>query len=450
MHNDGTCMSKITTPAVPALIERAAAWLGEQALNDADLEAVVRGCCARLHGAGLPIARVKLVFSVLHPLHRALGLTWQPGQGLQVQAYRHVSGSTQPDFFRQSPYYHLLKHDFDHLRRRLDTGEPADFPLLDTLRGEGLTDYLAFANSFAKARGEGMLGSWATRQRGGFADGEIDALLAIQYPLAVACKMAMLGGVARSTLATYLGANAGRRVLAGQIRRGDGETTRAAIVWGDLRNSTRMADQLGRKAYIDNLNDFFDATAGAVADAGGDILGFIGDGFLAIFPCDSNQTDSGAACKRALSSALKAVDGMIETNRRRQAKGKAALGYGLSLHVGSVLFGNVGLPERLSFSVFGSAVNEAARLETLTKKFATPIIASRAFMADCGGAWQALGNESLRGVDSPIAVFRPVQPQPPPPQITAHRQASDDRNSSADAQPLRARPCEKKIRSGAG
>jgi adenylate cyclase len=258
-------------------------------------------------------------------------------------------------------------------------------------------------------KGQGMLGSWATDQRDGFTDGEIEALLRIQGSLAVACKMAMRSGVAKSALSTYLGTAAGERVLSGQIKRGDGETTRAAIVWGDLRNSTEMAEQLGRQAYIDNLNGFFDATAGAVADAGGEILGFIGDGFLAIFPCERHQKGSGEACTLALSAALDATYRMAEANRQRQANGEAALGYGVSLHIGNVMFGNVGLAERLSFSVFGSAINEAARLETLTKKFATPIVASEEFTAYCGGEWEALGTESLRGVNAPMAVFRPTQ-----------------------------------------
>jgi adenylate cyclase len=272
-----------------------------------------------------------------------------------------------------------------------------------------MTDYIAFANRFAIDKGQGMLGSWSTTQAGGFTDGDIDSLLAIQYSLAVACRMAMLGGVAKSALSTYLGAHAGARVLAGQIRRGDGETTRAAIVWGDLRNSTRMADQLGCQAYIDSLNDFFDAAAGPFAASGGDILGFIGDGFLAVFPCRPDQKDSGVACRHALDAALEATQRMAETNHVRQQKNEAALGYGLSLHIGNVMLGNVGLPERLSFSVFGSAVNETARLEALTKRYATPIIASRAFADCCGGAWESLGSANLRGVDAPVDVLRPAQ-----------------------------------------
>jgi adenylate cyclase len=402
-------MSETASAASRALVERAADWLMTQALKDADLEAVVRGCCERLHGAGVPIARVQFSFSMLHPLYQAVGYTWRRGQGLQVDAYRHTPGNVKPDRFLRSPYYHLLKHELDHLRRRLDNGGTAEFPIFDDFRAEGLTDYLAFTNSFAMGTGQGMLGSWATDRHGGFSDGEIEALLHIQGSLAVACKMAMRGGVAKNALSTYLGAKAGGRVLAGQIKRGDGETTRAAIVWGDLRNSTEMAEQLGRQTYIDNLNGFFDATAGAVADAGGEILSFIGDGFLAIFPCERTQKDSSEACKLALSAALDATYRMTETNRQRAANDEAALGYGLSLHIGNVMFGNVGLAERLSFSVFGSTVNEAARLETLTKKFTTPIVASEEFATYCGGEWESLGAEPLRGVNAPMPVFRPSQ-----------------------------------------
>jgi adenylate cyclase len=215
--------------------------------------------------------------------------------------------------------------------------------------------------------------------------------------------------VDKSALATYLGAQAGERVLSGQIKRGDGETTLAAIVWGDLRNSTEMADKLGRQNYIDSLNGFFDATAGAVADAGGAILSFIGDGFLAIFPSGRNQKEASEACKLALSAALEATHRMTEHNRQRAERDEPALGYGLSLHIGNVMFGNVGLAERLSFSVFGSTVNEVARLEALTKKFETPIVASEEFTSYCGGEWEALGSESLRGVKAPMAVFRPTQ-----------------------------------------
>jgi len=426
-------MGEIKGAASQTLVDRAAEWLMAQALKDADLKDVVRGCCERLHGAGVPIVRVHLSFSMLHPLYRGIGYTWRRAQGLQVDAFRHSIDGRQPERFLRSPYYHLMRHGLEHLRRRLDTGGAAEFPVFDDLRKEGLTDYLAFASSFATEPGQGMVGSWATDQRGGFTDGEIEGLLRIQDSLAVACKIAARGGLVKNVLSTYLGAKAGERVLSGQIKRGDGETSRAAIVWGDLRNSTQMAEQLGRQTYIDNLNSFFDATAGAVADTGGEILSFIGDGFLAVFPCERNQKESTEACKLALLAALHAKHRMAEINRERDGNGATPLGYGLSLHIGNVMFGNVGLAERLSFSVFGAAVNEAARLETLTKRFATPIVASEEFTTYCGGEWEALGSQSLRGIDAPMAVFRPVQTEreAPVPQIGARSRERDYSDAEA-------------------
>jgi adenylate cyclase len=401
-------MSETASAASRVLVERAAKWLMDQALKDTDLDSVVRGSCERLYAAGVPIARVNFSFSMLHPLYSSVGYTWRRGQGLQIDAFRHSSTGARFNRYRTSPYYHMIQHNLDHLRRRLDTGGATEFPVFDDLRENGITDYLAFSSSFAYGTGRGMVGSWSTDQNGGFSDGEIEALLHIQNPLAVASKMVIGGGVAKNALSTYLGAKAGERVLAGQIKRGDGESVRAAIVWGDLRNSSTMADQLGRQIYIDTLNAFFDATAGAVADAGGEILSFIGDGFLAVFPCEDNQKGSCAACALALSAALEATHRVVELNRQRAESAEPALGYGLSLHIGDVMFGNVGLAERLAFSVFGSAVNEASRLETLTKKFATPIVASKEFREYCSGAWEELGRESLRGINTPIDVFRPA------------------------------------------
>jgi adenylate cyclase len=218
-------MTETTSAASRALVRRAREWLMAQALKDADLETVVRGACGGCMPRA-PIARVQLSFSMLHPLYRGIGYTWRRGQGLQVDAYRHTQGNATPDRWLKSPYYHLKRHSLDHLRRRLDTGGASEFPIFDDLRQEGLTDYLAFTSSFEMGKGQGMLGSWSTDQRGGFSDGEIEALLGIQDTLAVACKMATRDGVAKSALSTYLGAQAGERVLAGQIKRGDGETPR--------------------------------------------------------------------------------------------------------------------------------------------------------------------------------------------------------------------------------
>ncbi len=388
------------------LIELVADWLRKQTLRQSNLEDIVSGCCERLHAAGMPIARVQLAFSVLHPLYRAMSFTWERGNGLEVEGHRHTIDSTM-DRFKKSPYFYLMDKNLDHLRLRLDSKIAHQFPLVDELGKAGITDYIAFRKEFVLGSGRGMMGSWATDQEGGFVDDEIAALLRIQDRLAATCKMAVQESLALNTLTTYLGKSAGHRVLDGQIRRGDGETIKAAIVMGDMRNSTRLAEELGREAYIECLNTFFDNVAGAFADAGGEILSFMGDGFLAIFPSGDTPASRKEACITAHAAAIDATRLMAEANRERATSGLTELGYGIGLHIGNVKFGNVGLADRLTFSVFGSAVNEASRLESLTKVHKVPIIASEEFRRRCEGVWEEIGAETLRGVQHEITVFTP-------------------------------------------
>ncbi|MGI9465235.1 MAG: adenylate/guanylate cyclase domain-containing protein, partial [Aestuariivirgaceae bacterium] len=386
--------SQSTTSSI--LIDRLADWLMIQALEDTDLEDIVRGCCERLAASGLALARGHLSFSMLHPLYRALGFTWRRGTGIEVEGYRHVSdGDT--DLFLKSPYYYLLSNDLEHLRCHLESTDRYEFPIFEDLKQQGLTDYLAFRASFDTERSQGMMGSWSTDRPGGFTESEIAALLRVQKRLAVACKTAVQGSLARNMLETYLGADAGSRVLSGQTRRGDGETTRAAIIVADMRKSTVMAETLGRQGYIDTLNLFFDNVASAFVDAGGEILSFIGDGFLAVFPCGRNKAESTKACQLALSAASEALHRMKQANAERTTADDEPIDFGIGLHIGNVMFGNVGLEDRLTFSVFGAAVNEASRLEALTKKYRTPVVASDAFTSYCHCDWTELGLETLRG-----------------------------------------------------
>lgn len=390
------------------LLKLATQWLMDQALAETSLKDVVNGLCERLLAAGVPIARAHVSFSVLHPLYRSIGYTWWRGKGLTVEGYRHDATADGSDRFLKSPYYHLMHHGLGHLRRRLDTGGEAEFPIMDDLRALAMTDYIAYASSFDPERLRGMVGSWATDQSGGFAKSEINALIEIQRTFAVACKSALRGDIAKSVLSTYVGKDAGSRVLLGQVKRGDGETIRAALVFGDLRNSTRLAEELGRQDYIASLNAYFNSVAGAFADAGGEILSFVGDGFLAIFPCERHKRETQEACLKVLRASEEAIRRMAATNAERSKDGHPELQFGLGLHIGNVMFGNVGLADRLTFSAFGSAVNTASRLQDLTKIYGTPVVASQDFRDYAGGRWELLGEETLRGLDHPLPVWAPV------------------------------------------
>ena len=400
-------MTNAVSPEISTiLMDKVADWLTHSSLAGDDLETMVRGFCERLAAAGMPIARVHLTFSMLHPLYDALGFTWERGAGMRVEGFRQKAGQSS-DRFTRSPYYHLLTNKLDHLRRRIDYSGPSEFPIFDDLKELGITDYMAFRHLFNAGKDQGMMGSWSTDAPTGFTEGMIAALLRVQNHLAVAAKMAVLNRLADNMLTTYLGNDAGKRVLSGNIRRGQGDTIRAALVMADMRGSTMLAEQEGREAYIDTLNQFFDAIAAPFNRRGGQILSFLGDGFIAVYPCDRHREPSEIACRAALGAAFKATARMSALNENRKRQGLSEIGYGIGLHVGNVMFGNVGLNDRLTFSAFGSAVNEVQRLQTLTKKYPQNVIASQDFATYCGGGWITLGREKLRGVKEKLTILHP-------------------------------------------
>lgn len=392
-----------------SLIERVSVWLQQSALKGTDLETLVHGLCERLAAAGIPLLRVHLSFSMLHPLYDALGFTWIRGKGVQVEGFRPAGNDEEKGRFIKSPYYYLLANGLPHIRRRIDALAPSEFTIFDDLKAMGGTDYLAFVQSFDEETTRGMVGSWTTDAAGGFSDEVIDALLHLQSDLAVAAKMAVLSKLAGNMVTTYLGGNAGQRVLSGQVRRGDGETIRAALVMADMRKSTALAEKAGREVYIETLNRFFDAIAAPFNRNGGEILSFLGDGFLAVYPCDRHRGPSEVATRAAMSAVREATARMADLNADRRRDGLGEVNYGIALHVGNVMFGNVGLEDRLTFSAFGGAVNEVHRLQGLTKTLGQPVIASEPFATYCGGDWTPLGERRLRGVQEKIAVFAPGQ-----------------------------------------
>jgi len=390
------------------LIDGVADWLMEQALAETDFETLFEGCCERLLAAGVPLWRAHVTFRILHPLYEAMGMTWRRGAGVESDRYPHRLVAEYPKAFKANPLYHLIQTQLPLLRRRL-TGPEAlvDFPLLAELRDQGASDYLAYLISFGAGELDGMVGSWTTARRGGFTEAQLRALQRVQKRLGVACKMWLRGEIARSVVTTYLGPDAGLRVLDGQIRRGDGETIHAAIWYSDLRDSTPLADRLPRDAFIQALNDYFECAGGAVLRHHGQILNFIGDAVLAIFPIGKG-VGARRACRRALAAGKDAQGALVSVNRRRARLGQDELSFGLALHLGDVLLGNIGVPERISHSVIGSTVNEVARLEALTKKLKRPMVASESFAAQAPGAWDDLGEHRLRGVKAPLQVFAPA------------------------------------------
>jgi adenylate cyclase len=401
-----------TTHGGGRLIDAAADWLMAQALGDSDIRSLVEGIGARLVDAGIPLWRVNLAFGTLHPLVSAVSVTWWRDASLKVDGFPH-GGEDNPAWIN-SPYRHMLENGLPILRRRL-TGAQAhvDFPVLAELRDQGATEYLAIATRYrnessGRRFGDGIVVSWATDHPGGFGDQDARSILRIQRRLAVACKVAILSDAASNIATTYLGQGAGSKVLTGQIQRGAHEAIHAVIWYSDMRGSTRLADTLPPGEFLTLLNAYFECTAGAVMAHGGEVLMFIGDAVLAIFPTGGDAGSARDASASALAAAEDAMARLDAANAARTETGADGIAFGIALHVGEVMYGNIGVPERLEFSVVGPAVNEVTRLEGLTKVLRRPILVSGPIAGMLDRAWEDLGSHALRGVGEPIEVFAPA------------------------------------------
>ena len=394
-------------------------WLIQAGLAGMSETDIVNGFCDRCVAAGLPLARGQVFIDTLHPVHEGRLFRWGvgPNESPLVEYGRTspdalaASGSSPEDVeaaerWRRSPFYTMLRTGDALLRRRLNAATQDEFPALSDFAVAGMTDYVAIINRFA-AEGalgdmDGVYSSWTTRAPEGFSDGQTAALQRIAPYLALAIKSVSLARMTGTLMETYLGRDAGQRVLSGRIVRGIPERIDAVVWFSDLRGFTRITDTAPEQV-IPLLNDYADAIVSAIHEHGGDVLKLIDDGTLAIFTADNRAN----ACGAALSAAIAAREGIVELNRRRLADGKPVTDMYLGLHVGEVFYGNVGSRERLDFTVVGPAVNEASRIAAMCRSVDQPVLMSSAF-ADVGDMRRRLvsvGRYALRGVARPQELF---------------------------------------------
>ena len=385
-------------------------WLVRCGLEIRDEAEMLEGFCDRLVAAGVPLWRVASGAKLLHPLLDARGCRWLRGQGCVKEEYSRANVSDDNEEWLTSPFYHLVyRLNASELHRRLD-GEyrRGEFPLLDRFQDEGSTDYLALAVDYGgkgrQADVRGMLCSFQTDRQGGFSEPELDLLRRMSLPLALAYQATIAVETAVTLVTTYLGADAGRRVLDGAIARGTAESVRAVLWYSDLEGFTRIADTAEAAELMALLNDYAEVVVAAVHAHGGQVLKFIGDGILAMFPV----TDQGVPCGRALDAAVATLAGTDRLSHERVSAGRPATGMHVALHVGEVLYGNIGGPDRLDFTVVGPAVNEVARIETLCRSLEQQLIISSAFARDAGPEARrlvSLGRYALKGVRRPEELF---------------------------------------------
>jgi adenylate cyclase len=402
-----------------AFFAELSAWLTQAALAGTAETDIVSGFCDRCVAAGLPLARALLFIDTLHPVHEGRLFRWGYGStesplleyGRTGPDALAASGSDPHDTesarrWRDSPHYRMLQTGDSFLRRRLSATTGDEFAVLSELLAAGMSDYVAIISRFAPegiiGEMDGVYSSWATTVPDGFSDGQIAALERIAPYLALAIKSVSLARMTATLMQTYLGRDAGQRVLGGRIVRGMTERIDAVVWFSDLRGFTRITDTAPEQA-IPLLNDYADAIVSAIHEHGGDVLKLIGDGTLAIFTAEDRMH----ACDAALSAAIAARARVDELNRRRAAGGRPITDMYLGLHVGEVFYGNVGSRERLDFTVIGPAVNEASRIAAMCRSVDQPVLMSTAF-ADVGDMRRRLvsvGRYALRGVSHPQELF---------------------------------------------
>jgi len=372
-------------------------WLMDAPHHEDDGTAFLDELARRLVASGLPLSRVSYALMTKHPEVLWRTIQWRAGEHTLVRDQPHAR--LDDAFYTQSPVA-VVRRDGRPIRVRLGDGAPT-FPIAEDLRREGGTDYYVHGLPFVN--GQISYVSYATRAEAGFTDEALGALEAIRPFLARRLELESAYYATRALLDVYLGRNAARRVFAGAFQRGRGELIDAAIWFSDMRDFTALSDRSSPARVVEVLDAYFDAVASAIAARGGEVLKFIGDAVMAIFPLGD---DAPRACRQALGAAEDAFASLARLNDARATREEEPIHIGVGLHRGQVMYGNIGARDRLDFTVISSFVNEASRLESLSKRLDTPLALSESFAASIDADDVIdLGEHELKGVKAPLRVF---------------------------------------------
>lgn len=389
----------ILDPAAAHSIGDVAHWLTSETRDERFVDNIFAELCMRLQRAGVPIKRASLHLLIQHPQWLGARILWADGMR-EATISRVDYDVRQRAEYIGSPVDEIMGGAAE-IREHLE-GDPAQgrkHGLYGELRALGLTDYVMWPVYHTLGKKHAV--AFSTDRPGGFDDAHVAALSGLLPILSLVSEIRMKNRLARTLLETYVGAHAGEMILAGSVRRGSGTTVRAAILICDLRDFTRISDSWPRDDVISLLNDYFDAVSEPIARHGGEILKFMGDGLLAIFPLSQPS-----ACIDLLHAVSEARQAMAALNEKR-ANGGEPLNFGIGVHVGDVMYGNIGSRARLDFTVIGPAVNMASRLEALTKQLGRTVLLSRAFADLVKGDFELerVGEYPVRGFSEPIELF---------------------------------------------
>lgn len=380
-------------------------WLLTGANLETDLLELFQSFAWRLVASGLAIKRASLHVGTLHPQFFGYAWNWEHDDGFCDEVKVGDTGP-QTEAFRSNPLFRVIEHG-EMVRERLaGRSEELPSPLLRDLAAKGFTDYAALPLNAGGAYHNAA--TIATMAPGGFTDAQFSTILRLLQILALHVARHIALRIAENVATTYLGEDAGTHVLDGSIKRGSGAAIDAVIWASDLRGFTQLADRLDDRELTAVLNAYFDVLAGSVLTHGGDVLKFIGDGLLAVFPFSGFDSEA-AAADAAISAAEAALGELSKLNADPEAlagiKGWRPLKTGIALHRGKAFFGNVGAPQRLDFTVIGKAVNAAARIEALCKTTGRDLLVAEPVAELSKRDLESVGSFDLRGLEQPVALY---------------------------------------------
>jgi adenylate cyclase len=384
-------------------------WIISQGLQGTYETRFLEALCERLNAAGLPLIRVNICQPTLHPVIGGHLFIWRRDKPSAVEEDWARNVAAAGGDASRTPFGDMMRTGTSIFRRRLMHGdERSEFRMLDRFQAEGATDYFALQTTFGEAHRLGpadrVLTSWLTDAPEGFDEVQLAAVEQLSPAIALAVKSASTHRVAKSLIETYLGKDPGERILSGTIERGSGETIRAALWSCDLQGFTKLADTMPRDRLLALMHDYFECMVTTIDEHEGHVLKFIGDGILAIF----NMGDDGKSCYAALEAADRVMGRVAEITARRHTHGLPVTRFYIGLHLGDVLYGNIGAPNRLDFTVVGPAVNEVSRMEAMCRALDQDLIVSSAFAEVAKGSCDrlvSLGRYALRGVRKPQELF---------------------------------------------
>lgn len=394
-------------------------WLAEAGLRNVPLEEIVDGFGRRLNEAGLGVVRMFVGMNTLHPMVRVRSLIWDAGGGV-TKHFEFVHSEIDSAELQQSPFNAMIRGGVAEQRYRFD--DPAVVPALpvfDELRQAGMTEWMGWVQPFGElspqiggpTEAEHAEQSWlvfsaTTSRAGGYRPEDVAILRQVLPIFAVAVKATTMRMISHGLLAAYLGNDPASRVLSGTVLRGEVQSLEAVLFFTDLQGFTALADTMPGRELIALLDDYFGCMVQPVVRRSGEVLKFMGDGMLAVFAVILDERAE--VCAAALEAAVEVLALVDALNAERRKAGKPAAGLDISLHIGRVLYGNVGSDQRLDFTVIGPAVNEASRIEKLCEPLGRPLLVSQAFAEAATTSRRrlvSLGRHRLRGVRGETELF---------------------------------------------